>query len=97
MTSSAPDEEIFILSDEIIDHIASFFPPPNDHIEKTSQAWAALKALINVIGTVLYELDCHDCWAFTTNVLERSFAQMLKDVPAVRAELEREQRAQSIH
>jgi hypothetical protein len=97
MTTSAADEKTFILSDEIVDHIYSFFPPSNDHIEKTNQAWAALQALINVIGTLLYETDCPDCWELSIKAVERSFAQMLKDVPAVRAELEVEQRAQSIH
>ncbi len=37
MTISAADERTFILSDEIIAHIYSFFPPPNDHYEKPSK------------------------------------------------------------
>jgi hypothetical protein len=97
MSISAADEKIFTLSDEIIDHIYGFFSPPNDHNEKTHQACAALQALINVIGTILYEIDCPDCRELTANVVENSFARMLKDVPAARAEVEGEQRAQSIH
>jgi hypothetical protein len=97
MTISADDEKTFILSDEIIAHINSFFPPPNNHNEKTIQTSAALRALLNVIGTVLYEIDCADCWELTIKAVERSFAQMLKDVPAAKAEVEGEQRAQSIH
>ena len=94
MIICAADEQIFILSDEIIDHIYSFFPPSNDRDEKTSQACAALQALINVIGVVLSEIDC---WEPTTKAVERSFAQMLREVPAVRAELEGEQRAYSVN
>jgi hypothetical protein len=30
------DEQIFILSDEIVDHIYSFFPPSNDRDEATA-------------------------------------------------------------
>jgi hypothetical protein len=90
----AADEQIFILTDQIIDHIYSFFPPSNDHDEKTGQACAALRALITVIGVVVSEMDC---WDSTTIALERSFAQMLKEVPSIRAELEREQRPHSIN
>ena|SRR5215831_2405689 len=97
MTISAAEEKIFILSDEIIDRIHRFFPPPNDHNERTDQACAALQALINVIGMVLCEMDCPSCWEITTKAIESSFAQMLKDVPSVRGEVEGEQRAQSIH
>src|SRR5258706_16274206 len=97
MTISAADERLFILSDEIIAHIYSFFPPPNDHHEKVSQACAALQALINVIGVVLCEIDCANCWELTLKAVESSFAQMLKDAPAVRAEFEAEHRAQTIH
>ena len=82
MTISAADERLFILSDEIIAHIYSFFPPPSDHHEKTNQACAVSQALINVIGTVLSEIDCPDCSELTIKALERSFAQTLKDVPS---------------
>src|SRR5262245_35164873 len=97
MTISAADEKIFILSDEMIDRIHCFFPPPNDHDERTNQACAALQALINVIGMVLCEMDCPNCWEIMTKAVEISFARMLKDVPAARAEVEGEQTAQSIH
>ena len=88
MAISAADEETFILSDEIIDHIYSFFPAPNDQHEKTQQACVALQALINVIGMILCEMDCPNCWEITKKAVESSFARMLKDVPAVRAEVE---------
>jgi hypothetical protein len=97
MSISAADDKIFTLSDEIIDHIYGFFSPPNDHNEKTQQACAALQALINVIGIVLYEIDCPDCSELTTKAVEKSLARMLKDVPVARAEVEGEQTAQSIH
>ena len=97
MTISAADERTFILSDEIIAHIYSFFPPPNDHNEKTNQACAALQALINVIGVVLCEIDCADCWELTLKAVESSFAQMLENAPALRAEFEAEHRPQPIH
>ena len=97
MTISAPEERTFILSDEIITHICSFFPPPNDHHEKASQACAALQALINVIGVVLCEIDCANCWELALKDVENSFARMLNDAPAVRAEFEAEHRAQTIH
>jgi hypothetical protein len=97
MTSSAVEEETFILSDEIIDHIDSFFPPPDNHHEKTNQACRALQALINVIGMVLCEIDCPDCWELTKDAVESSFAQMLRDLPAVRAETEAQQRAEYVN
>jgi hypothetical protein len=97
MTISAPEERAFILSDEIIARIYSFFPPPNGHNEKTNQACAALQALINVIGVVLCEIDCANCWELTLKAVESSFTQMLKDAPALRAEVEAEHGAQSIH
>ena len=97
MTISTVDEKIFILSDEIIDHIYGFFPLSNDHDDKTHQACAALQALINVAGIILHEIDCPDCRELMAKVVEKSFARVLKDVPAARAEVEGEQRAQSIH
>ena len=97
MTISAADERTFILSDEIIARIYSFFPPPNGHNEKTNQACAALQALINVIGVVLCEIDCANCWELALKDVENSFARMLNDAPAVRAEFEAEHRAQTIH
>ncbi len=97
MTISAADERLFILSDEIIAHIYSFFPPPSDHHEKTNQACAALQALINVIGVILCEIDCADCRELTTKAIESSFARMLKDAPVLRAELDAEHREQTIH
>src|SRR5258708_27217508 len=97
MTISAADERTFILSDEIIAHIYSFFPPPNDHHEKTVQACAALQALINVIGVVLCEIDCANCRELTLKAVESSFAQMLENAPVLRAEVEAEHGAQSIH
>ncbi len=62
VTISAADEKVFILSDEIINHIYGFFPAPNGHNERTKQACAALQAIINVIGMVLYEIDCLIAW-----------------------------------
>ena len=97
MTINEGDEKTFIISDVIIDRIYSFFPPPNDHNERANQACAALQALINVIGMVLCEIDCPNCWEITKTAVESSFARMLKDVPAVRAEVEGEQGAQSMH
>ena len=91
------DERIFTLSDEIIAHVYSFFPPPTDHNEKADQACAALQALINVISVVLCEIDCHNCWELTLKAIETSFVQLLKDASAIRAEVEAEQGAQSIH
>lgn len=93
MTTSATEEEIFILSDEIVDHISTFFPPSDSHDEKANQTCGALQALINVIGTVLCQLDCPDCWELATKAIESSFAQMLADLPAIRAEAEAQQRA----
>jgi hypothetical protein len=87
------DEEIFVLSDEIIDHIHSFFPRSDSHHHKTIQAWMALQALINVIGIMLCEKDSE----FTTKAVTGSFAQMLKDIRAIKAEIEAERKAQSIH
>ena len=101
MTTSATEEETFVLSDEIIGHISSFFPPPDNHHEKTNQACRALQALINVIGMVLCQIDCPDCWELTIKTVESRFAQMLTDLPAVRAEAEAEaeaqQRAEYVH
>lgn len=97
MTTSAADDTIFVLSDEIIDHINSFFPPSDNHHEKTTQACRVLQALINVIGMVLCEMDCPDCWELTIKAAESSFAQMLTDLPAVRAEAEAEQRSEYVH
>jgi hypothetical protein len=97
MSISEADERTFILSDEIIAHIDRFFPAPNDHNEKTNQACAALQALINVIGVVLCEINCADCWELTLKAVERSFSQMLTDAPALRAEVEAEHRSQLIH
>jgi hypothetical protein len=97
MTISAADERLFILSDEIMAHIYSFFPPPNDHHEKTNQTCAALQALINVIGIVLCEIDCANCWELSIKAIESSFARMLKDAPVLRAELNAERREQTIH
>ena len=61
MTTRA-DEETFVLSDEIIDLIDSFFPSTDNCHEKASKACRALQALINVIGILLCEIDCADCW-----------------------------------
>jgi hypothetical protein len=55
---SAADEETFILSDEIIDHVYRFFPPLNVHHGQTQQACAALQAFTKVIGMVLCKIDC---------------------------------------
>jgi hypothetical protein len=55
MSISAADEKMFVLGEEIIDHINSFFPPADSIHEKTIHACAALRALINVIGIVLGE------------------------------------------
>jgi hypothetical protein len=97
MTTDAADEATFILSDEIIDHISSFFPRPDNHSEKTGQTCKVLQALINVIGLILCEIDCPDCWELTMKAVESSFARMLSDLPTVRAEAEAEQRAEYIH
>jgi hypothetical protein len=98
MAINAVDEETFILSDEVIDHIHSFFSAPNDQHEKTQQACAALQALINVSGMILCKMDCPNCWEeITKKAVESSFARMLKDVPAVRAEVEGEERHKSTH
>jgi hypothetical protein len=97
VTISAADERTFILSDEIIAHIDRFFPAPNGHNEKTNQACAALQALINVIGVVLCEIDCANCWELTLKAVESRFSQMLTDARVLRAEVEVEHRSQSIH
>jgi hypothetical protein len=97
MTISAADEAIFVLSDEIIDHINSFFPPSDNHHEKTKHACRVLQALINVIAMVLCEIECHDCWEPTIKAVESSFAQMLTDLPTVRAEAEAKQGAEYVH
>src|SRR5260370_42320003 len=91
MTTRA-DEETFVLSDEIIDHINSFFPSTDNCREKASQACRALQALINVIGILLCEIDCADCWELAIEAIETSFAPMLKDPPGVRANVAAEQR-----
>jgi hypothetical protein len=97
MTISTADESTFILSDEIIAHISSFFPPPTGHNEKVNRARAALQALINVIGVILCEMDCTNCRELTLEAVGSSFARMLKDAPALRAAIEADQRMQSIH
>jgi hypothetical protein len=97
MTSNAADEMTFILSEEILGRIDSFFPLPNDQREKADQARSALGALINVIGVILCEIDCPNSWELTLKAVEGSFAQMLKEAPALRAEVEAEQKAPSIH
>jgi hypothetical protein len=97
VTTSAADEMTFILSEEILGRIDSFFPPPNDQREKAEQARSALGALINVIGVILCEIECADCWQLTLKAVEGSFAQMLKDAPTLRAEVEAEQKSLSIH
>src|SRR6266481_3750986 len=45
VTTSADDEETFVLCDEIIDRIYGFFPPPDDHHDRIYQACRALQAL----------------------------------------------------
>ena len=97
MTISAGNERSFILSDEIVAYIYSFFPPPNSHSEKADQACVALRALINSIGVVLCEIDCTNCWELTLKAVENAFFQLLEDAPVLRAEIEAEQEAQSIH
>jgi hypothetical protein len=97
MTISAADEKTFILSDEIAAHIYSFIPPPHDHNEKADQACMALQACIHVIGVVLCEIECNRCWDLTLKAVENAFFQLLKDAPVLRAEVEAEQGAQSIH
>jgi hypothetical protein len=97
MTTNAADEETFVLSDEVLDHINSFFPSVDSHHEKTNQACRAMQALINVISVLLCEIDCADCWELTTKAVESSFVQMLKDAPVVRADVEAEQRVVCLH
>jgi hypothetical protein len=87
------DEEIFVLSDEITDHIYSFFLRSGSHHHKTMQACMALQALINVIGIMLCETDSE----FATKAVAGSFARMLKDIRAIKAETEAERKVQSIH
>jgi|SRR5215813_11182016 len=95
MTITAADEKAFVLSDEIIDHINGFFARPDGHHDTMNQAGTALQALVNVIGMVLCEIDCPDREEFTIKALESSFARMLGDLPAIRADVEGEQRAKS--
>jgi hypothetical protein len=95
--SVSADEKVFVLSDEIVDHIKSFFLPTDNSHDKTNQACTALRVLINVIDILMCEIECHDCWELTIKAVESTFSQMLKDLPAVRAEIEAGQRAQSIH
>jgi hypothetical protein len=72
MNTDAADDATFILSDEIIDHVNSLFPPTDNHSEKTRQTCNVLQALINAIGLVLYEIDCPDCWELTMKAVESS-------------------------
>jgi hypothetical protein len=75
--------------------IASFHHPIV--ITRKPTRVAALEALINVIGVLLSEIDCVECWELTTKVVETSFVQMLKDVPVMRADVEAEQRVVCLH
>ena len=93
MTIRAADEDTFVLSDEIIDHIYSFFPRSDNHHDRTIQACTALQALINVIGIMLCEIDSE----FTIKAVAGSFSAMLKDLPAIKHEADREQRQHSIN
>jgi hypothetical protein len=86
------EEEIFVLSDEIIDQIYSYFPRSDSQHDRTIQACMALQALINVISIMLCEIDSE----FAIKAVIDSFTEMLKDLPAIRAEVEHEQKAQSI-
>jgi hypothetical protein len=95
MTISVGDEKTFILSGEITALIYSFFPPSNDHNEKAVQTCMALQALIN--GVVLCETDCSNCRELTLKAVENAFFRALEEAPALRAEIEAEQGAQSIH
>ncbi len=97
MATTTADEATFILSDEIIDHINSFFPPPDNHNEKANHTCTVLRALINVIGMVLCEIDCRDCRELTIKAAESGFAQTIADLPAIRAEAEVEQRMEYVH
>jgi hypothetical protein len=97
MTTNPADEETFILSDEVLDHINSFFPPPDNHHEKTNQACQAMQALINVIGILLSDIYCVDCWELATKAVEGSLVQMLKDIPVVRADVGAKQRVVCLH
>ena len=87
------DEKIFALSDEIIDHIDSFFPRSDSHHNRMVQACMALQALINVIGILLCTIDSES----TIKAVEGSFAKMLEDLPELQSEVEEDQKAQSIH
>jgi hypothetical protein len=59
--SVSADEKVFVLSDEIVDHIKSFFLPTDNSHDKTNQACTALRVLINVIDILMCEIECHDC------------------------------------
>ena len=80
------DEETFVLSDEIIDRIYGFFPKPDNDHDRTIQACAALQALINVIGILLCEVSSE----FAIKAVVSSFAKMLKDLPDIITDDERE-------
>jgi hypothetical protein len=90
------EEEIFILSDEIIDHIRMFLLRPDNHDEKAIQSRIVLRAVIHVVGIMLSEIDCPHCWESTIKAAERSFAEMLRELPAIRDEGDSEQSVQSI-
>lgn len=85
------EEEIFVLSDEIIDYIHGFFPRLDGSQDRILQSCIALKALINVIGIMLSEIDSD----FTVKAVAGSFFKMLEDLSAIKAE--GEQNAPSIH
>jgi hypothetical protein len=87
------DEEIFALSDEIIDHIDSFFPRSDSHHNRMVQACMALQALINAIGILLCTIDSE----YTIKAVEGSFAKMLRDLPEIRAEAQEIHKSQSVH
>src|SRR5262249_781907 len=95
MTITAAEEEVFVLSDEIIDRINGFFSRPDGHHDEMNQVSAALQALINVMGILLCEIDCPDCGEFTIKVVQSSFAKLLDDLPTIRAEVGEEQGAKS--
>src|SRR6266436_5932298 len=82
VTTSADDEETFVLCDEIIDRIYGFFPPPDDHHDRIYQACRALQAL----GAchVRHRTDSLHLNEFTENpeprcayLLRRSYAEPL--------------------
>jgi hypothetical protein len=87
------DEEIFVLSDEIMDYIHGFFPRLDGREDRMLQSCIALKALINVIGIMLSEMDSD----FTVRAVAGSFFKMLEDLSAIRAEIEDERKAASVH